>query len=236
MSSSFRIVSIGTLSLHPLWEEAAPTRTGHATTTLIESGDAKIIVDPGLPPAALQARLAERSPCSADDITHVFLTSFTPEHDRGLMLFPRAEWIVAERELEAAGALLDQHEERADEAGDLDTLRTVEARREVLRRVRPADDTIAPGVDLFPAPGVTPGTCGLLLPQPTRTIVIAGDAIATGEHLSEAKVLPVCSDVELAQESFREIIEIADVIVPGRDNVQLHPLRGTSASRAGFGG
>ena len=38
-------------------------------------------------------------------------------------------------------------------------------------------------------------------------------------------MLPSCIDVEQAGESFREAIEIADVIIPGRDNVLLNPLR-----------
>ena len=36
MQSSHRIISIGTLAAHPLWEERNDVRTGHATTTLIE--------------------------------------------------------------------------------------------------------------------------------------------------------------------------------------------------------
>ena len=57
----FRIISIGTLGAHPLWDERQPVRTGHATTTLIRSGDMTVIVDPGLPAPALKARLHERS-------------------------------------------------------------------------------------------------------------------------------------------------------------------------------
>ena len=32
-------------------------------------------------------------------------------------------------------------------------------------------------------------------------------------------------DIEQAQESFAEAIEIADLLIPGRDNVSLNPLR-----------
>ena len=46
----WRIVSIGTLSSHPLWSERGEVRTGHATTTAIKSGDAMLLVDPSLPP------------------------------------------------------------------------------------------------------------------------------------------------------------------------------------------
>ena len=80
-------------------------------------------------------------------------------------------------------------------------------------------------MDLFPLPGVTPGTCGLLLTLPRQTLLIAGDAVATVEHLEQGKVLDRCHDVEQAKESFAEAIEIADVIVPGRDNLCLVPTK-----------
>ena len=57
----FDIISIGTLSRNRLWNEREPVRTPHATTTLIRAGDRRILVDPGLPPPALAARLFERT-------------------------------------------------------------------------------------------------------------------------------------------------------------------------------
>ncbi|MHC4427338.1 MAG: hypothetical protein ACYS0D_01880, partial [Planctomycetota bacterium] len=79
--------------------------------------------------------------------------------------------------------------------------------------------------DLFPLPGVSPGSCGLLLPLPRATVCICGDAVATVEHLRQGKVLPECHDIEQAQESFAEVVEIADILVLGRDNVTVNPLR-----------
>ena len=52
-----------------------------------------------------------------------------------------------------------------------------------------------------------------------------GISVATIEHLQQGKVLPTCLDVETSQDSFREAVEIADVLIPGRDNVVLNPLR-----------
>jgi glyoxylase-like metal-dependent hydrolase (beta-lactamase superfamily II) len=84
---------------------------------------------------------------------------------------------------------------------------------------------LAPQVDLFPLPGFTPGNCGLLLAHPTRTTVIAGDAVATTEHLERGQVLRGSFDIEQARESLLEVIEIADAVVPGHDNVVLNPTR-----------
>ena len=56
-----RVISIGALAAHPLWDEREPARTGHATTSLIRTGKRVIVVDPGLPGAVLAARLSERA-------------------------------------------------------------------------------------------------------------------------------------------------------------------------------
>jgi glyoxylase-like metal-dependent hydrolase (beta-lactamase superfamily II) len=235
-----RVISIGCLSAHPLWGERASTRTGHATTTLVRvgtgPGSAVILVDPGLPPQVLAARLGERAGIRASDVTHVFLTSFQPECRRGLPAFDRAEWLISDAEREAVGvplaqalARLTQIEQAADDPLDSDTpetmpedqavtLRVVREDVAILQRCRPAPDRLAPGVDLFPLPGVTPGLCGLLVAEARRTTLICGDAVATAEHLERGQVLPGCWDRERAQESFREALEIADVLVLGRDN------------------
>ena len=57
----YRIISIGALDIHPLRGERTAVRTGHATTTLVRSGQTTILVDPGLPPQPLAARLEERT-------------------------------------------------------------------------------------------------------------------------------------------------------------------------------
>ena len=51
-------------------------------------------------------------------------------------------------------------------------------------------------------------------------------SVPTWEHLAEGKILPRCADPQLAQESFREAVEIADLLIPGRDNLCANPVRG----------
>ena len=224
MSASTRVISIGTLAANPHWGERGGVRPAHATTSLVVSGKARILVDPSLPPQALVPRLAERAGIGPDDITHVFLTQLSPIHRRGILAFERAEWLVGEREREAIGIQLIGKIKEAHEAGDADLVRTLGQEIAVIERCRPAPDKLAPGVDLFPLPGVTPGLAGLLLPGQRGTTLVAGDAVATVEHLAAGQVLTPCFDLEAARESFSEAIEIADWIVCGRDN--LVPARG----------
>ncbi len=233
-----RVISIGALSAHPLWNERAPVRTGHATTVLVRTTavddprrTVNLLVDPGLPEPALVARLHERSGLEPGDITHVFLTSFHPETRRAITAFPDAAWLISPREREAAGvplaqslARLAESRQSAKDTGepldeDQETMIEVLQRDvAILQKCEAAPDTIAQGVDLFPLPGVSAGCTGLLL-EGRETTLICGDAVATIDHLEQGKVLPNCDDREAAKESFEEAVEIADVLVCGRDNL-----------------
>ncbi|MEX0776354.1 MAG: MBL fold metallo-hydrolase [Phycisphaeraceae bacterium] len=219
----FRIISIGTLSHHELWGEKAPVRTAHATTTLVRSGGRNILVDPGLPGQAVVAHLMERSGLAPAAITDVFLTNFRPAHRWGLPAFEHATWHISEAEREAVGsALIEQYKA----AQDAEVRAMIEQEIAILKRCQPAPDQLARQVDLFPLPGFTPGTCGLLLLDATSTTLIAGDAVPTSEHLASGQILASSYDLAQARESFAEAIEIADAIIPGHDNIVLNPARG----------
>jgi glyoxylase-like metal-dependent hydrolase (beta-lactamase superfamily II) len=225
VSIEYRVISIGCLAAHPLWHERGAVRTDHATTTLVTTGSMKLLVDPSLPAPALAARLHERSGLQPDAVTHVFLTSFEPFRRRGRAAFEHATWLMSEAEHEAAAVGLRAATDQAEAAGDRELLASIATERAMLEQVGVAPDSLAPGVDLFPLPGVTAGTCALLLALPGRTVLICGDAVPTWEHLAQGAVLPRCADPEQAMESFREAVEIADLLVLGRDNIAVNPLR-----------
>jgi glyoxylase-like metal-dependent hydrolase (beta-lactamase superfamily II) len=179
------------------------------------------LIDPGLPAPALAARLYERTGISAEKIDTVFLTSFRPEHRLGLPLFDNAKWFIHEIEQQAAGqrlqGLIDQAPEEDDDR------RVMEAELELLGRMSSPEDRLADFIDLFPLFGVTQGNCGLLVAAPTTTILIAGDAVPSQDHFLAGQVLPDSSDIRTAQESLQEVYEIADLIVPGHDNIFMNP-------------
>lgn len=218
-----RVISIGTLAANPLWNERTPVRTGHATTTLIRDGSAVILVDPGLPAQILVARLGERAGIGPEAVTHVFLTSFHPEARRGLEGFERAEWLISQDEREAVGVGLIQQLQRSEEDAGVRT--ALEREIALLHRCQAAPDRITPAVHLFPLHGQSPGLTGLLLPEAARTVLVCGDAAPTVEHIQRGQVLPSAVDVTAAKESLGEAVEIADLLVPGRDNLCPSPLR-----------
>lgn len=221
ISARVDIISIGTLSRNRLWKETASLRTPHATTSLIRTGKRNILVDPGLPPVAMAARLSERTGLRPDQIDTVFLTNFRAAHRGGLSLFRNATRLIHENEQTWTRRVFEQILEQAPQE-DIDR-EQFEADLEILDNCKTADDKIAPGVDLFPLFGYTPGTCGLLVTAPTTTLLIAGDAVPTLDHFLAAQVLPDSQDIPAAQESMREVYEIADLIVPGHDNLFLNP-------------
>ncbi len=225
MSVQYKVISIGAMAAHPLWNEKHDVRAGHATTTLVQSGDSRILVDPSLPAQVLEARLGERANLSLKDITHVFLTSFHPLRRRALPAMDHAEWLISESEREAIGLTLIASLKEAHDGDDADLVTALGQEVAILERCQAAPDSLADAVDLFPLSGVTPGTCGLLLSLAHATVVICGDAIATVEHLEQGKVLPQCHDIEQARRSFAEAIEVADLLILGRDNIALNPVR-----------
>jgi glyoxylase-like metal-dependent hydrolase (beta-lactamase superfamily II) len=218
----FDIISIGALDKNRLWNEGAPVRTGHSTTTLIRSGKYNILVDPGLPPQALGARLHERTGLTPDAINIVFLTHFKPDHRRGLPLFPKAKVFLSEMEREYARYNLNRLIEEAP-SEDMDRKIIADELHLLDHHTHNAPDKLADNVDLFPLPGYTPGTCGLLITLPTLTVLIASDSVPTQDHFLQGQVLPDCADIKQTQESLGEIYEIADLIIPAHDNLFLNP-------------
>ncbi len=215
------VISIGTLSRNRLWGETQAVRTPHATCTLIRAGKRNILVDPGLPAQAMGARLFERTGLRPEQIDTVFLTNFRPSHRAGLPLFGESKIVMHEVEQQMMATRLRALIEEAPH-DDLDRGVLVNELK-LLESIRPAEDKLAEQVDLFPLFGYTPGTAGLLIAAPTTTTLVAGDAVPTLDHFLAGQIMPDAYDINAAGESMREVYEIADLIVPGHDNVFANP-------------
>ncbi len=168
----------------------------------------------------ISARLFERTGLKPDQIDTIFATSARPAHRIGVDAFSKAKLLMHEVEQKSAISNLERLLEESDDASDRQAIQ-----REIdsLVRFQHADDQLAPQVDLFPLFGYTPGTCGLLISSSTHTILIATDAVPTRDHLLAGQVLPGCADLGRAKESLAEVYEIADIIIPGHDNLFLNP-------------
>lgn len=229
MSLSYTIVSIGALSRNRFWNETEPRRVAHSTTTLICDENTTILVDPGLPEQLLVQRLDERTGLSPEQIDIVFLTNFRPAHRRALALFGRAEWMMHEPEIEAVSEHLtrlsasledeDSLENAPQDGGGQEMEAVIHQERALLGRIVTAREKITRRAHLYPCLGATPGSAGLLLAEMGRTVIVAGDAVISRDYFEAGRVFEQAYDVEAAQTSLCDIMEIADVIVPAHDNL-----------------
>jgi len=224
MSLSIDVVSIGTLSRNPLWNERTAVRSAHATTTLIRDHGQSILVDPSLPPELLRHRLDERTGLTPGDIDMVFLTSFRPVHRRGLALFDKATWMIGGTERATIVESINQVMQGVGMGVGVDvedvSLDEMQSESELLGRLEIAPDRVSPSVDLFPTFGPSPGHCSLIV-RAAKTVVVAGDAVIDRNYFIEGRVWDCSSDPEAAKAAFRDLCEIAEIIVPGHDNIML---------------
>ncbi|HUU86034.1 MAG TPA: hypothetical protein VM243_21260 [Phycisphaerae bacterium] len=220
MSCTVDVISIGTLSANPFWNERGRVRAAHATTTLIRDGGRTILVDPSAPAELLAHRLDERCGLKPGQIDTVFLTSFLPVHRRALPLFEDAEWLLGEAERAAVIARLTKALEEVEgpEPEAESSPMEIEQELAIAGRTKAAPERLTPTVHLFPCPGPTVGSCGLLIAA-VKTIVVAGDAVLTRGHLEAGRVYERSVDPAQARESFTDIVEIGDIIIPGHDNL-----------------
>ncbi|NLX07517.1 MAG: MBL fold metallo-hydrolase [Phycisphaerae bacterium] len=214
MAIQYTVVSIGALSRNPFWGETTAVRTAHATTTLIRTGDRKILVDPALPATVLDARLFERTGLHLADIDTVFLTTFRTAHRMGLPALEGARWYIHPAEKDWAKAYLEEMRGRLKKEAPV-----VDDELALLERCKAPEDKLAEGVELFPSPGASPGGCGLLLTPVTGSVVIAGDAVISQEYLEHGRVWDQSHDLKRAQESLQDILEVADLVIPAHDNI-----------------
>jgi len=221
MSVEFCVISIGALSHNRLWGETQPLRTAHATTTYIQTQERRILVDPSLPAAALAARFNERTGQHLSDITDVFCTTLRPVHRRSIEALRKATWWTSQQERESYQHQLETLLDSADRLSD--STEATEHDLKLLERFRPAPDAFDAQVSLYPLAGASAGSAGLLLSPPTMTLIVAGDAILTAEHLQRGQVWQGCADVEAATQSLQDVLDVADMIIPGHDNLILAP-------------
>jgi glyoxylase-like metal-dependent hydrolase (beta-lactamase superfamily II) len=197
------ILTMGTLARNRFWDEKSDVREELATVSLVRSGDAVVVVDPGWPAEVLTATLFYRAGLKPEAVTHVFLTHVDPAHARGIAVFDRAQWLAYGEEIVYA---------KADLSDDPDVAR-------IIGRLADTPERLAPGVDIFPTPGHSPGHTSLMVNTPMSTTLLAGDAVLSRDHLEQGDLGPMVFDRDRAEASFREILELADFVVPGHDNL-----------------
>ncbi|MDP6381339.1 MAG: MBL fold metallo-hydrolase [Phycisphaerae bacterium] len=202
---TYDVLVIGGLKANKFWGEGRPVRSEHSTSILVRSGKRRLIVDPGWPADVMEAALYYRTGLKTKDVTDVFLTHFDRAHREGIEAFAKAKWWMSEEETGFADAELPPEDEG----------------RKVLARIMPVPERLAAGVDVFPTHGHTPGHCSLLVYSALENLIITGDAVPTREHFERGELGDSAYDLPGARASLQDIMEIADILVPGHDNIFL---------------
>lgn len=204
---SYDVIVVGHLKWNPYFNEKEdnPPRGDPSTCTstlicgLDDQGKAyRLLVDVTLRQSAedYYFDLNRRTGLLPNDITHCFITHAHFDHQIGINYFPRAIWMAA---MPVA--------EELKESKHIDGKKVIGVEREFL-----------PGVYAFPLPGHTAGLHGIAFECDKLRIVVAGDGVMTKNHLIHNTSM-FESDSAQAAETLRQLKDMADLIIPGHDNV-----------------
>jgi glyoxylase-like metal-dependent hydrolase (beta-lactamase superfamily II) len=191
------IITIGNLTRNRYWGESdeKAVRDVICTCTLISGEGFRLLVDPSLAGKTEMAKeLDRRTGLKLEDVTAVFVTHEHGDHNAGLEHFPKVSWY--------AGAAV---------AGILNA-------KSFSRKVEPAPARLFGAVDVIPTPGHTAGHHSLRFDCDGKSIVAAGDAVATRDFWLERRSYYNAVDPALGARTMDKLAGIASLIIPGHDN------------------
>ncbi len=133
------------------------------------------------------------------EITHCYVTHDHTDHQMGLNYFPNAVWCAAPPVQAALAG--SPHIDGA--------------------RVQPVSGEFLPGLAPVALPGHTASLHGLAVRCAGRRVVVAGDAVMTGDHYAH-ETTEFELDAAQAAETIRMLKAGADVVIPGHDNLLIN--------------
>lgn len=200
----WRVLTLGCLSRNKFWGEdpGRAYRQARCTSVLLKAAGKTILCDPSLPGEAMARTLDERCGISIERVGCVYLSHFHGDHRVDLTFYadvpifmPAAE--IAYWQGRLAGNALE---------------------RSLLARIQPAPDELAPGVQLLPCPGHTPGVGALRFDAAEGCVVFAADAVMTRDFFRAREGYFNNVDPLATRASIERIAKLADVVIPGHDN------------------
>jgi len=163
-----------------------------SSVTLVVADDTTIVVDTAMPQdaPAIEAALAEHG-LAPGDVDIVVNTHCHADHTGCNVLFTKAR-VVVHIEEGAARCV----------SGDV-------------QRVEGDGAQLVPGVRVIHTPGHSRGSISLVAETRLGTWVMAGDALPTADNYVAWVPPGINYDVEVALESMKRIVDLADTVVPG---------------------
>ena len=192
------VITIGNLSRNRYWGEgdAKGVRAAICTTTVITGENFRLLVDPSLADAQQMAKeLDRRTGLKPSDIAAVFVTHEHGDHWAGLANFPDAKWF--------AGPIVAE---------------ILSKNGKFKKPIEPATGKLFEVVDVMPTPGHTAGHTSLRFDCDGKSIIAAGDAVATHDFFRDRRGYFNAVDFALSAKTMDRMAEAADIIIPGHDN------------------
>lgn len=192
------VITLGNLSRNRYWGEsdAKGVRAAICTCSVIAGEDFHLLVDPSLADGEQMAReLDRRTGLKPADISAVFVTHEHGDHWAGLSHFPDARWF--------AGPIV------------ADILNKTGKFKKTIER---AKEKLFDAVDVMPTPGHTAGHTSLRFDCEGKSIIAAGDAVATHDFFRDRRGYFNAVDFALSAKTMSRMAKAADIIVPGHDN------------------
>lgn len=167
------------------------------TTTLIEDGKAKIIVDSGMGKDKVKAlyKALQKKGLSFEHITTVFITHYHPDHTQYVACFSKAkliDWLY----IYDGDSWLDHQGEGYK---------------------------LSPNVSVIHTSGHTPEHASLKVKTKKGIIVVAGDVWWHSDLTP--KIDPMAQDQKKLEKSRKKILKIADFIIPGHGKMFRNPRK-----------
>jgi len=188
------------------------TPSGNLTTstvTLLKHPSGPVLFDTAAwnQRSALVRQLAARG-LQPEDVETIILTHLHWDHCMNFDLFPGARVLVPEGEWRR---VRDGDLDPATPAYILDLL------QERSRAEPFSAGEVLEGISAVDTPGHTVGHTSFLLEDNHLTVAITGDAVATRSEAEAGLPRTVFGDQEAAEESVRQLLARASVLVPGHD-------------------
>jgi len=192
------VITLGNLSRNRYWGEsdARGVRSAICTCTVIAGENFHLLVDPSLADREQMAReLDRRTGLKPKDISAVFVTHEHGDHWAGLPHFTDARWF--------AGPIVANILNKSGK---------------FKKPIEPAKDKLFYAIDVMPTPGHTAGHTSLRFDCDGKSIIAAGDAVATHDFFRDRRGYFNAIDFALSAKTMDRMAEAADIIVPGHDN------------------
>jgi glyoxylase-like metal-dependent hydrolase (beta-lactamase superfamily II) len=192
------VITVGNLSRNRYWGEpnTAAVRSVLCTTTLVAGEDFVLLVDPSMKDDAAMAReLDRRTGKKPEYITACFVTHEHGDHWAGLEGFSKAKWFAAP----GVAEVLNQT-------------------AKLSKQIEGVEGKLFDAIDVVATPGHTANHHALRFDCDGRSIVTAGDSVATLDFFRNRQGFYNSVDFDQAARSMDKLAALADIIVPGHDN------------------